>query len=545
MKKHFSTIKILALLTVFSLGISYAYAAFYTFYDPSSTPSTTNPPVHTGTTQVKQGGLSLNEFEARSSVAFNGGPTSVWFGDFIRGVDANNPTTAQAISRVRFGGSNGADTYDTSIVANGNIRTKTNFSVTSLDRDAVSRLCADSTGKVVTCIASAGQPQSVTGEASYVAPTPENITYTNNTVTPPQGFNTPPPVDVGSVSQHKEGLLTVDSFVASLGAWLKGEVWVAGGVFAASPSNPTSNIYFGDASGGVVTVDVSGDIASRTLQAKNLENTAMRHVCADANGALVLCATEPADACPNIPGYQDSIPEHYALDASGNCAKVIKGTVTITWDDTYSRWARNSSDNAWLGTGYAIYIKVTSVEGVPTSTWNGPDITFNWGSCRSPNSNYSGPNTSVIPPKCYPFAPNYIGSTTLPYPKEISSNGSTWNYDSQSYQGIVFSDGSPQNAIKRGFLATIPSIPTRVVDAESYPSWSSTRTDIDHYQFSKNLAQVDVYNIVNPPGYVLKLDPIGLNYKGNFQYTVTAGEVYKARINSISQFGTVPVKQYP
>ncbi len=533
MKKYLPIIKTSLALLVFAIGVSYVFAAFPA---PTSAPATTIPPVHTGADQVKQGDLSVQTFAAANSVAFNGGPTSVWFEKSIRGVNPTDPTVPLLDSTVRFGGTSRNGTYNTSIVANGNIGTTYGFTASSLQNTLSSNLCADATGKIVTCVPNTDQPLSVSAVDTYEVPVPRNIIYAPPFFSAPDG-NTPTPIDVANTYNVKQGGLTVDTFISSLGAWFKDEVNIAGGIIAAPLTNPTPNIYFGDATGGPVSIYNYGTIASHTLQAKNLVNTSMRHVCADSGGAFVLCATEPPPGCPN----------GQIFNSEGVCVVEIKGVVTVTHDTTYSLWPRNIPNTTWLGTGYAVAIKIISVGGVATNTWPGSDITFNFGVCRSSNPNYGGIGL-MNSPVCYKFPQNYVGAANLPYPLGMQGPNFFPQDAPNTIGGFQYNTAIvPSNGASANFYNThTPYMPQGyMVMANILPANTTSNSDINHYGWNPVFQQVDVWNVVPPAGYALTLEPTGKIYRGDFGYQNISGYGMRPKnINSVTEIGTVQVKQY-
>lgn len=144
-------------------------------------------------------------------------------------------------------------------------------------------------------------------------------TYSNPSGTAPAG-NTDTPVNVSTVSQVKQGGLTVQAFLASGSAWLKGQTYVQQIVGL----NPNKNLYFGDIGDGRVGITATGDITGFKLRAQgNLKNNSKRHVCADPNGTLVLCDPAPVannDVCLNIEGVQTTVVDPFTrTDGNGNC----------------------------------------------------------------------------------------------------------------------------------------------------------------------------------------------------------------------------------
>lgn len=147
-------------------------------------------------------------------------------------------------------------------------------------------------------------------------------TFTNPSGTPPAG-NTAFPINVGTANQVKQGGLAVQAFIASQNVELDGNSYFAGSWHADPTSANPGTISFGGTDPNTVLRKVSlaltgGFGNSGSIASSPLANNALKPVCSDSNGSVVLCTA--TDICSNISGTQSTVPAGYTANSNGTCS---------------------------------------------------------------------------------------------------------------------------------------------------------------------------------------------------------------------------------
>lgn len=223
--------------------------------------------------------------------------------------------------------------------------------------------------------------------------------WVNRPSNPPQS-NAERPINVGGESQEKEGGLSVQTFIATMAAQFRNDIYLSGMV-RGRPLLGKETVSFGttDSSGlYTTTIALTGDLDTKSAVSKKLANLDRREVCADANGTLFLCGGDPVpfDACSNIDGVQSTVPAgwHISTDAPGTCEENVVVPPPNTGGESCRYYVTAEPDYSAAGGARFRFVKLTLWEGYATATGSSGQTPHYSGTA------YSGPFYRIT------FAPN-------------------------------------------------------------------------------------------------------------------------------------------